>query len=364
MSKQTTEAPEAARAIDGRGVWQGRAMRRARTVTLLAVFVAVLVSLAFDSGLGTPSSFGIGEFFLLCPLGGLEALLASRALIPVTLISLAVVLVMALLLGRSWCAWGCPAPVIRRFFKREPKFTGIGSGEGPNAAEAGRAIEGVAPACGSRSCSGTATSAATDVPKAEGGCAAEAAVRGLWRARVSHVGRDPRTWTLAAVLAAALIAGFPLFCLVCPIGLTFGTVGSLWHLIVDKQVTMSVVVFPAALIVELVLYRKWCMNLCPIAGLLNIAGQFGPLFRPRINEGTCLRADGTACTVCTAVCSERIDMHDADGAVQLGDCTRCGECARACPTASITFDALPARIPKPRVSKHADEAPSPEVRYS
>lgn len=351
MSKQTTEAPEAARpvdgrAIDGRGVRQGRAMRRARTVTLLAVFVAVLVSLAFDSGLGTPSSFGIGEFFLLCPLGGLEALLASKALIPVTLISLAVVLAMALLLGRSWCAWGCPAPVIRRFFKREPKFTGV------------------APAYGSRSCSDAATSAATDAPKAEGGCAAKAAVRGLWRARVSHVGRDPRTWTLVAVLATALIAGFPLFCLVCPIGLTFGAVGSLWHLIVDKQVTMSVVVFPTALTVELVLYRKWCMNLCPIAGLLNIAGQFGPLFRPRINEGTCLRADGMACTVCTAVCSERIDMHDADGAVQLGDCTRCGECARACPTASITFDALPARIPKPRVSKHADEAPSPEVRYS
>ncbi|MEE0706107.1 MAG: hypothetical protein UCH28_06940, partial [Adlercreutzia sp.] len=87
-----------------KGPQQGRAIRRARTVTLLAVFVAVIVSLAFDSGLGTPSSFGLGEFFLLCPLGGLEALLASKALIPVTLISLAVVAVGALLLGRSWCA--------------------------------------------------------------------------------------------------------------------------------------------------------------------------------------------------------------------------------------------------------------------
>ena len=303
-----------------KGNRQGRALRRARTVTLLAVFVAVIVSLAFDSGLGTPSSFGIGEFFLLCPLGGLEAFLASKAFLPVTAISLAVVLVLALLFGRGWCAWGCPVPPIRRFFKREPKFAGIGSGAGPNAEEAGRCLSGCA--------------------------AVREQAQSLGRARASHIGRDPRTWTLLAVLAAAFIAGFPLFCLVCPIGLTFGSVGSLWHLIVDKQVTLSALVFPAALIVEIVLYRKWCMNLCPIAGLLNIAGQAAVLFRPRINEATCLREDGTPCTVCTAVCTERIDMHDPDGSVQLGDCTRCGECARACPTASITFAVAPAKEPR------------------
>ena len=327
-----------------KGPQQGRAIRRARTVTLLAVFIAVIVSLAFDSGLGTPSSFGIGEFFLLCPLGGLEALLASKALIPVTLISLVVVAVGALLLGRSWCAWGCPAPVIRRFFKREPKFEGLGSGEGPNACAAGHPAEALA----------TAAEGAGNGGKPQG-CAAKTAVRSLWRDRLSHAGRDPRTWTLVAVLAAALIAGFPLFCLVCPIGLTFGTVGSLWHLIVDKQMTFSVLVFPAALLVELVLYRKWCMNLCPIAGLLNLFGQFARFGRPRINEATCLRADGTPCTACTAVCSERIDMHDADGAIQLGDCTRCGECAKACPTGSITFALKAQGEEHPAVAPTAEE---------
>ena len=49
----------------------------------------------------------------------MEALLASKALVPVTLISLAVVGAFALLFGRAWCAWGCPAPAIRRFFHRE-----------------------------------------------------------------------------------------------------------------------------------------------------------------------------------------------------------------------------------------------------
>ena len=144
------------------------------------------------------------------------------------------------------------------------------------------------------------------------------------------------------MLVATIVAGLPLFCLVCPVGLTFGTVGSLWHLIVDKQVTMSVIVFPAALLIELVLYRKWCMNLCPIAGLLNIFGQFARLFRPRVDASTCLRrSEGKPCTVCAAVCSERIDLHADDATIQLGECTRCGECVKHCPTASIRIEAKP-----------------------
>ena len=294
---------------------QGDRITKARVVTLSLVFVAVIASLAFDLGLGTPSSFGIGQFFLLCPLGGLEALLASKALVPVTLISLAVVVAFALLFGRAWCAWGCPAPVIRKFFKREPPSTSTCA---------------PSPCAASKPCE-----PANAIRDARGGN------RG---ASLRHLLRDRRTWVLGAVLVATIVAGLPLFCLVCPVGLTFGTVGSLWHLIVDKQVTMSVIVFPAALLIELVLYRKWCMNLCPIAGLLNIFGQFARLFRPRVDASTCLRrSEGKPCTVCAAVCSERIDLHADDAAIQLGECTRCGECVKHCPTASIRIEAKPER---------------------
>lgn len=281
-----------------------------RKVTLALVFAAVIVSLAFDSGLGTPCSFGIDKFFLLCPLGAIEAMIASKSIVPVTLISLAVMLVFSLLFGRAWCAWGCPAPVIRRFFRRELKgTTSVGGEEG--------------------------TSSNSPASSACAGCAAAAKAFDL-KASLAHIGHDKRTWVLVAVLLATLVAGFPIFCLVCPIGLTFGTVGSLWHFFVDKQITMSCVVFPAALLVELVLYRKWCANLCPVAGLLNIFGQFARLGRPHINEETCLRCTGAAaCNVCTSVCSESIDKHSPAVAQALGECTRCGECAKHCPTASI-----------------------------
>ena len=299
----------------------GKRMVVARRVTLSLVLIAVLASLAFDFGIGRPSSFGVGEFNLLCPLGGIEAMVASKSFIPVAAISAGVVLVLSLLFGRAWCAWGCPAPVIRRFFKRDPK----------PAEQAG---------AGCPSSFAKADGEASEPHNAASACGA---LRSAWsfRESVRFVGCDPRTWTFLAVILAAFIAGLPLFCLICPVGLTFGTVGSLWHLIVDKQMTLSVLVFPAALAVELVLYRKWCMNLCPIAGLLGIVGQFALLFRPKVNTSTCLHgSDKGGCNACASVCPEQIDLHETTSVQQLGLCTRCGECAKKCPTASISFGGI------------------------
>lgn len=287
-----------------------------RRITLGLVFAAVIVSLAFDSGLGTPSAFGIGEFFLLCPLGGLEAMIASKSFIPVAAISLSVVLIFTLIFGRAWCAWGCPAPAIRSFFKRQPVSEGSSEAE---------ALENPRP-----------SSACTS-------CASSRQKKASFKEILSFMFQDRRKWVLAGVLLVTLIVGLPVFCLICPIGLTFGTVSSLWHLFVDKQVTASVVVFPLCLVIELLVYRKWCINLCPIGGLLSIFGQGAKLFRPRVDAKECLLyTTDKKCNVCTKVCAEDINMH-TEGAVQaLGECTRCGECLKHCPTQAIAIELAPA----------------------
>ena len=299
--------------------------KNARTAVAAVAFAALAVCLIAGVATGTWCGFGANDIAVLCPVGALLSMVAAKTLIPRAVLSIVVAIALVLLLGRLFCGWICPVTLWRRvkeFFKpvktREQEAEALSQANQALAAEEIAALK---------------EASATHDCAACGACHAK-----------RNAPFDSRHAVLGGALLTTAVFGFPVFCLVCPVGLTFGTVGSLWHLIVDKQVTMSVIVFPAALLIELVLYRKWCMNLCPIAGLLNIFGQFARLFRPRVDASTCLRrSEGKPCTVCAAVCSEHIDLHADDAAIQLGECTRCGECVKHCPTASIRIEAKPER---------------------
>lgn len=93
-----------------------------RTLSALGVVGLVCLGLAVHAGVGTPSALGIGDIAALCPLGGLEAMIASKAIVPPMLIGLGVVVVLTLLVGRAFCAWGCPVTLMR-------KVSGRGAGE-------------------------------------------------------------------------------------------------------------------------------------------------------------------------------------------------------------------------------------------
>ena len=89
-----------------------KATKALRIAIPLALLVVIGVGFATHAGIGTVSALGWGSISLLCPLGALGTMLASKMLVPRAVISLVVAVVAIILLGRAFCAWACPVPVV------------------------------------------------------------------------------------------------------------------------------------------------------------------------------------------------------------------------------------------------------------
>lgn len=329
-----------------------KAVRRAQVLVCLIAIGALVIFLLAHGGTGNLSAPGIGEFSLLCPLGGVETLLASKLFIPRAVVALVVTAVIVVLVGKVFCGWICPTPHLMRLFKKrsqldEPESSGEahdgndtdmitvapdGSG-GSNAAGEVSSASPMALSVGS--CSSCATGKCS-------GCTPLPPVGG----KRDGLQVDSRHVVLGGSLLATLAFGFPVFCLVCPIGLTFATLMALWQLFVGHEPTWALVVFPLIVVAELLLFRKWCHRICPVGALLSLLSQKAPLFKPRVNVKRCLRSDGNPCTVCVDVCPEGLDPHGKS----LGECTKCGLCVSACPAGAISLPVIPSKSqPAPQV---------------
>lgn len=316
----------------------------------LAVVLLVVVGFAFASGLGTLCAAGIGSVAALCPLGALESLLASKLAIPRVLVTAVCMLALVALLGRAFCAWVCPVPPVQRFFCKEKS-------EGEPAAcgqvEKGEDCDGdsqvpVACVCGVEAAAGAEAHGALSEKREDCvGCGGEAKVAvscGGCTQCLKPVGGkrdgvqlDSRHAVLAGALASSAVFGFPVFCLACPVGLTFATLISLWRAIVDHNPTWMLLVFPVILLLELVVFRKWCHTLCPMGALMSLVGAKAPVGKPQVDDGACLRSQGVDCHACTSVCPEGLDPHSKT----LAECTRCGLCVEHCPAGAIKLALLP-----------------------
>lgn len=270
-----------------------------RTLSAVAVIGLVCLGLALHTGTGTPSAWGIYDIAALCPLGAVEAALAGKTVVPPMLIALVVGVVLVIVFGRAFCAWGCPVPLLRRLF-------GLKSPEEKRAKREGGVL---------------------DIPDSERGGVA-----------------DSRNWILGGTVLSAAVFGFPVFCLICPVGLTFATIVALWRLFQFNEVALSLLVFPAMLVIEVVVLRKWCSRFCPLGALLSLVARLNRTFRPRSDEEACLRSTkGEPCHRCADACPEGIDLHHPETSAPLNECTKCRACADACPMHAITLPFLPKR---------------------
>ena len=300
---------------------------KVRRSAVLIIFASVVLGLLLSNGWGTLSAMGYGAITYLCPVGALETLFASHTFIPRVVIALVVALVVIALLGRMFCAWACPVPPLRRLFRGDKKKHGA-------MAHAARAP--ALAACGSHSCS---TSGPCQLPPVGG--------------KRDGLQIDSRHGVLAGAVISSAICGFPVFCLVCPVGLTIALVVCLFRAVFQQDPTVSILVFAAILLVEVVFFRKWCHKFCPIGALMSLVGAKAPVLKPQVDEEKCLRSHGIDCKVCVQSCPEELDPHSA----RLSECTRCAECVQACPAGAIKL-----RTRKPVAERVANPVTTPPVR--
>ena len=292
--------------------------KNARTAVAAVAFAALAVCLIAGVATGTWCGFGANDIAVLCPVGALLSMVAAKTLIPRAVLSIVVAIALVLLLGRLFCGWICPVTLWRRvkeFFKpvktREQEAEALSQANQALAAEEIAALK---------------EASATHDCAACGACHAK-----------RNAPFDSRHAVLGGALLTTAVFGFPVFCLICPVGLTFATAIALYRLVGFNEPTLDLIVFPLIIVAELTLLRKWCHRFCPISALMGLVANFNKATRPKIDPDLCLRKDGTPCTVCAAACPEFIDPAGDLGDRALAECTRCGQCAAACPADAIRF---------------------------
>ena len=314
---------------------------RLRALTALVFFLLFLFGLAVHTGWGTASSFGIAEIAAICPLGGLEAMLASKTFLPLALVGFAVFLVVAVLLGRFFCGWLCPVPWVEKALSklRAPGRRFVrGAKASPTTSCTTSDAASIPPSEGTKTAEHSCPSAASCASASCKDCAFANRVK----EKAENATEKTPYWILGGALASSAVFGFPVFCLICPVGLTFALTVALWRLFEFNETNWAILWFAGFLVLELLVLRRWCSRFCPLGALWTLASRLNRFLRPKANEALCTRmTHGVACTICRDVCPEGIDPAAvANDPMLLARCTKCGACAAACPTGAVHFPFL------------------------
>ncbi|MCL2826655.1 MAG: 4Fe-4S binding protein, partial [Eggerthellaceae bacterium] len=300
-----------------------------RRIVLILVVLSVLISFFVNTGSGNLSSLGWDAIAYICPLGALEAFVSSWTLVPRQVVAVVICVAAVILLGKVFCSWLCPVPPLRKFFtfkhREVVKEAHEEARKGIEQQGNGKALhpssKAIAPLSGEEA-SALKASCSSEGAK---GCSSCAEQRKKF---------DSRHVVLIGALLSSAIFGFPVFCIICPVGLTFASLIALWRLVGFNEPSWALLIYPAFLAIELFVLKKWCIKFCPLGALMSLMSIPNKFFKPHVDEAKCLHAQGIECKICTSVCEEELDPHSPAG---MHECTKCGACKDHCPAHAITI---------------------------
>jgi ferredoxin-type protein NapH len=290
-----------------------------------------LLTLPYGQSVCTVFIFAYGPLgpgaWLVCPVGGLQVLLTGRVeamyLLPLML-AILIFLIPIFVLGNVFCSWACPlGTMIDSFDKGVERFMPKVNTKREERWQRNK-----------------------EKRKAEHNFVCPTCPFGKL---LANKNATVANGVLVSALVGSAVFRIPIFCTICPIGIS---TRGMFHLKALTSVTgrmMPIIIelwaIPAvAILASLREKRYWCRKICPVGASLNIAASFNPFIKPTVKADRCImkgcpkdcedyRIDYCgACRQidqkrCEKVCPQGINLIDKGS---LAKCTKCLECYIQC----------------------------------
>lgn len=223
---------------------------------------------------GWYQSLGIGSFWVVSPLEGLESILVARQVYLPAVIAMLAPILLALLLGSVFCSWLCPISFFSELLdKLRKKISGR-----------------------------------------------------KWLTDRLILHRQLLWYVLLGELTLTMILGAPIFVFVSPPGL----VGrEIMTLVFFHTLALEGVILLLVLGMNLVTRRFYCRYFCPLGATLNLIGGKRKL-QVKLEPDLC-----TTCGRCDQICP--LGLSPTSGMTESLYCWNCGECVDVCKSQALSF---------------------------